>query len=80
MNSSNKTENTVTNIISNLLNCDINIDSSRINTTEWDSLRHIEIIFALEDAFSLQFAEDELNKLDRIASIVSVIERKMNET
>jgi acyl carrier protein len=41
------------------------------NTPAWDSLKHIEIMFALEDEFSVEFTEDELVKLDSNIKIVS---------
>lgn len=30
------------------------------NTAVWDSLQRVEIIFALEDEFGVQFSEEEL--------------------
>ncbi|MET0267649.1 MAG: acyl carrier protein [Duganella sp.] len=48
--------------------------TSRENTPEWDSLKHVEIMFALEDELSLQFSEEELAQLDSVANIVASVE------
>ena len=32
----------------------------REEISEWDSLKHLEIIFSVEDAFSVEFGEEEL--------------------
>jgi acyl carrier protein len=36
----------------------------------WDSLKHIEIMFALEDRCDVRFSQDELASLDRLSAIV----------
>jgi acyl carrier protein len=41
----------------------------------WDSLKHVELIFAIEDAFDVRIAEDDLAELDGEASILEAIER-----
>ncbi len=48
----------------------------RENTHEWDSLKHVEIIFAVEDEFGVRFSEGELAMLDGVASIVAAVESK----
>jgi acyl carrier protein len=55
---------------------DIGSDVSRKNTPEWDSLKHIELMFALEDRFGIQFSEDELAGLDSVARIVEAVRRR----
>jgi acyl carrier protein len=42
---------------------------------DWDSLKHIELVFALEDALGVRFGADELGELTDIASIVELAER-----
>lgn len=51
-------------------------DITRANTAGWDSLKHMEIMFALEDEFRTEFTEDELAKLDSVAKIVDAIQAK----
>jgi acyl carrier protein len=35
----------------------------------WDSLKHVEVIFALEDRFNVRFSEDEMQQLDSVGKI-----------
>jgi acyl carrier protein len=48
---------------------------SRLNTPARDSLTHIEIMFALEDEFGIEFSEAELNSLDSVARIVDALKK-----
>jgi acyl carrier protein len=49
---------------------------SRENIGSWDSLRHVELIFAIEDAFGISFEEPEMERLVSLQSIVEALERK----
>jgi len=57
------------------LNFDAEIDVE--NLSEWNSLKHIEIMFALEDEFGIEFSEEELTSLKSIAKIVDAIQMRM---
>jgi acyl carrier protein len=35
----------------------------------WDSLKHIEVIFALEDRFGVQFSEGDMPQMDSVGKI-----------
>lgn len=48
---------------------------SRDSEAAWDSLKHIEILLALEGALEVRFDESELPELTSLASIVAVAER-----
>jgi len=39
----------------------------------WDSLKHIELIFALEEKFDIRFTEDEMARLKTMSSIAGRI-------
>lgn len=41
----------------------------------WDSLRHIEIVFQIEDEFHIQFNEDDIAQLQDVNSIIGVVKR-----
>lgn len=56
--------------LATVLKCEVVLDSSRNNTYQWDSLKHIEVIFAVEDELGLQFSEEELAELDSVGKIV----------
>ena len=41
---------------------------------DWDSLKHIELVFALEDALGVRFGTDEIGEITDVASIVELAE------
>jgi acyl carrier protein len=47
----------------------------RDSEAAWDSLKHIEILLALEGALEVRFDESELPELTSLASIVAAAER-----
>lgn len=59
-------------VLAAVLKCEVSLDSTRQNTPRWDSLKHIEIMFATEDELGLQFSEEELTKLDGVGKIVDL--------
>lgn len=58
------------------LKCAVPHDARRSQVAAWDSLKHIELVFALEDELELRFEEDELATLDSVQAIVAAIEAK----
>lgn len=42
---------------------------------KWDSLKHVELLFSLEDIFSIRFDEKELAELNNIEALVESIEK-----
>lgn len=42
---------------------------------KWDSLKHVELLFSLEDIFSIRFDEKELAELNNISALVESIEK-----
>jgi len=63
-------ENKVISVISKVLKEDVDIDTSRKNSNNWDSLKHIEVIFAIEDEFEIEFTEEEMYKMNDVSSFV----------
>ena len=47
----------------------------RGDVPEWDSLKHMELIFVLEDNFGVQFGEDEFASLDSPGAIARSIRK-----
>lgn len=52
-------------------------DLRRENTERWDSLKHVEIIFALEDAYGVRFDESEFAGLDSPSAIAAALRRRL---
>ena len=69
-----KIEFNVVSIISSILKCDVNPNSTRDELEDWDSLKHIEIVFTLEDALGIQFSEEIIPTLDSIPKIIAAAE------
>lgn len=62
-------------LLINTFKLDDNVNSNLLKTkiNEWDSLKHITIITALEEDFDVQFEPEEIDELtstDRIAEII----------
>lgn len=67
----------IINIISEILRIDKdevlnNLDSSDI----WDSLKRVEIVFAVEDELDIRFEEDELASMNTPQKLIETAERK----
>jgi acyl carrier protein len=60
----------VLSVLSTVLKCEVDDEGSRENLAQWDSLKHIEVIFAIEDELNLQFPEEMLPNLNGVESIV----------
>ena len=50
---------------------------ARAQMGEWDSLRHMEIVFALEDRYGVRFDESEFPTLDSAAAIACALRRHL---
>ncbi|NJM28776.1 MAG: acyl carrier protein [Rhizobiales bacterium] len=60
------------NIIGKVLGVDpatLSEDSNAQNTPKWDSLRHIEVVFAMESAFHVRFTMPEIASLRNLGDI-----------
>jgi acyl carrier protein len=58
---------------------DITEEASPSTIPTWDSLRHIELIFALEEEFSVEFESEELHRLVGVESIREMLEAKRHD-
>lgn len=43
---------------------------------QWDSLRHMQLIVALEETFKIRFADTEMNTLIGVPQIIQTVSRK----
>ena len=41
----------------------------RAEQAAWDSLKHVEIVFALEDRFKVRFSEADMQQMDSVGKI-----------
>jgi acyl carrier protein len=54
----------------------LNEESNAQNTPKWDSLRHIEVVFAMENAFHIRFTMPEIASLRKLGDIRKLLEGK----
>ena len=69
----------VISIASNIFEAEVTSECSAENLNQWDSLNHIQFLFALEEEFSVRFNADELSTLTSIQVIVEKIKGAKNE-
>jgi acyl carrier protein len=54
----------------------LNEESNAQNTPKWDSLRHIEVLFAIENAFHVRFTMPEISGLRKLGDIRRLLATK----
>ena len=57
-------------LATDIIGVPITLDSAMDNTPQWDSLKHMELIFAFEDTFGVRLDESELVSLRSIGALV----------
>ncbi len=53
------------------------LKASQNDTGLWDSLLHVELVFALEAEFDIFFSPDEIAEIDTPAKIVEILQLKV---
>ena len=69
----NEVEAVVLEILGKVLKSEVSRKSARSNMLQWDSLKHIEFVFALEDKLALQFTEEEVIVMDSVDRAVDCV-------
>ncbi len=54
----------------------INDETSPKNTGSWDSLKHVSLILAIENAFSVKFTMPEITSVNSVSSIKQLLQAK----
>ena len=49
--------------------------ASQVDLSDWDSVRHMNVVLALENDFDIQFDDEELAKLTSLPALVAAVER-----
>jgi len=71
----------VKNVISSVLEinfCDVDMKLTSDNIETWDSLKHMNLVLALEDEFGVEFSDDEIVVLSNYSSILSILKKKIS--
>jgi len=67
-------------VVSQVLNvplAQINLESSPDNLKSWDSLKHMNLVLALEEEFDVQFSEDQIVDMLDIGLILESLKEVM---
>lgn len=49
-------------------------NASQMELSDWDSVRHMNVVLALENDFGIEFADAELQKLTSLPLLVAAIQ------
>ncbi len=52
---------------------DVNNDTNPDTVSTWDSLRHMKIVFSLEDEYDVQFSDDQIIQLTDVGKIIDCL-------
>ena len=73
-------ENNMDNHIKNVMSAvfeipidEIDDDSSPDNVGSWDSLKHMNLVVALEEEFDIEFIDDEIVEMMNLSQIKSIV-------
>lgn len=54
----------------------IDSDTSALSEPKWDSLRHMNLVFAIEDEFNVRFTDEEIPQLTSVASLEAALAKR----
>jgi acyl carrier protein len=57
----------------------VTLESSPNSIGNWDSLQHLNLVLGLEQAFELEFAPEEIERMVTIETIVALVKEKLSE-
>jgi acyl carrier protein len=66
-------------VLSSILNVDresLSPQSSRDSLEEWDSIKHMYVVLALEEEFSVEFSDDEISNLVSVSDLMHAMTKK----
>jgi acyl carrier protein len=56
---------------------EVTAETSPATVASWDSLQHLNLVLALEQAFDVEFAPEEIEQMVSVGQIVSLVEEKL---
>ena len=56
---------------------DISLNTSQENCENWNSLRHLNLVSELEEAFNMEFEPEEIADMHSVNSIIDIVQKKM---
>jgi len=65
----NSLEQEIAQLVSEITGESVGVEASRVSVPTWDSLRHVEVIFAFEEVYGITLGENELAQLNSVKSL-----------
>lgn len=56
---------------------DISLNTSQENCENWNSLRHLNLVSELEDAFDTEFEPEEIADMHSVNRIIEIIKKRL---
>ena len=56
---------------------DISLNTSKENCENWNSLRHLNLVSELEEAFNMEFEPEEIADMHSVNSIIDIVQKKL---
>jgi acyl carrier protein len=69
-------EDKIKEILATILEIDqseVNNETSPDTVSNWDSLRHMKLVFAIEEEYEIEFSDDQIIQLIDVGKIISCI-------
>lgn len=77
-------ENNLDNHIKNVMSAvfeipidEIDNNTSPDNVSSWDSLKHMNLVVALEEEYEIEFVEEEIEEMMNLSQIISIVSEKL---
>ena len=55
----------------------ISDSTTQVDLSNWDSVRHMNVVLALENEFEIEFTDAELPTLTSVPQLVAAVERRL---
>jgi len=57
---------------------EINLETTKDNLPDWDSINHLNLIVELEDGLNIHFQPDEIESMKSVKVLLDLIQKKSN--
>ena len=57
-----------------VLGPEVSLETNRNNMAAWDSLQHMQLVFAVEERFGVQFTEEEISNLGSLRQFADYLQ------
>lgn len=56
----------------------VTVESSPETIESWDSLKHIELVMALEQQVGIEIMPEEIEEIQKIGDIIRIVQKKLS--